>query len=67
MYPGNSFGGVVNLNTRMPTKFEVHTSAQVYAQNFELYGTDKTYDGHHETFSAGNKFDDLSIFLPPIS
>lgn len=63
LYPGNSFGGVVNLNTRMPTKFEAHASVQAFAQNYELYGTDKTYDGNHETFSAGNKFDDLSILF----
>jgi iron complex outermembrane recepter protein len=63
LYPGNSFGGMVNLNTRMPTKFEAHASVQAFAQNYELYGTDKTYDGNHETFSAGNKFDDLSILF----
>lgn len=63
LYPGNSFGGVVNLNTRMPTKFEAHASAQAFAQNYELYGTDKTFDGNHETFLAGNKFDDLSILF----
>lgn len=63
LYAGNSFGGVVNLNTRMPTKFEAHASAQAFAQNFELYGTDKTYDGNHETFSVGNKINDLSFWF----
>ena len=55
LYPGNSFGGVVNLNTRMPNKFEAHASVQGFAQNFELYGTDETFKGNHETFSVGNK------------
>ena len=62
LYAGNSFGGVVNLNTRMPTKFEAHASVQAIAQNFELYGTDKTANGNHETFSVGNKINDLSFF-----
>jgi len=63
LYAGNSFGGVVNLNTRMPTKFETHASAQAFAQNFELYGTDETFNGNHETASVGNKVDDLSFWL----
>ena len=62
LYAGNSFGGVVNLNTRMPTQFEAHSSVQAFAQNFELYGTDKTVGGNHETFSVGNKINDLSLF-----
>ena len=62
LYPGNSFGGVVNLNTRLPTKFEAHASVQGFAQNFELYGTDETLKGNHETFSVGNKINDFSFF-----
>ncbi|MBA3696461.1 MAG: TonB-dependent receptor [Methylotenera sp.] len=63
LYAGNSFGGVVNLNTRMPTKLEAHASAQTFMQNFELYGTDKTFNGNHETASFGNKVNDLSFLF----
>ena len=63
LYAGNSFGGVVNINTRMPEKFEAHASTQVFAQNFELYGTDKTFNGNHETASIGNKINDLCFWL----
>ena len=63
LYAGNSLGGVISLNTRMPTKFEAHASGQVFTQNFELYGTDKSFNGNHQTFSAGNKFDDLSVLF----
>ncbi len=52
LYAGNSFGGVVNINTRMPEKFEAHASAQTFIQNFELYGTDKTLNGNHQTASV---------------
>ena len=62
LYAGNSLGGVISLNTRMPTKFEAHASAQAFAQDFELYGTDETFNGNHETFSVGNKINDLSFF-----
>jgi iron complex outermembrane recepter protein len=61
-YAGNSLGGVISLNTRMPTQFEAHASAQAFAQNFDLYGTDETFKGNHETFSVGNKINDLSFF-----
>jgi iron complex outermembrane receptor protein len=63
LYAGNSFGGVVNLNTRMPTKLEAHANVQGFAQNFELYGTDKTVNGNHESASIGNKINDLSFLL----
>lgn len=63
LYAGNSFGGVVNLNTRMPERFEAHASAQAFAQNFELYGTDKTFSGNHQTASIGNKYNGLSFWL----
>jgi iron complex outermembrane receptor protein len=63
LYAGNSFGGVVNLNTRMPTKLEAHANVQGFAQNFELYGTDKTVNGNHESASIGNKINELSFLL----
>jgi iron complex outermembrane recepter protein len=62
LYAGNSLGGVISLNSRMPTKLEAHASTQAFAQNFELYGTDETFKGNHETFSVGNKVNDLSFF-----
>ena len=62
-YAGNSFGGVVNLNTRMPTQFEAHASAQAFTQSFDLYGTDETFNGNHQTASIGNKINDFAFFL----
>lgn len=63
LYAGNSFGGVMSIATRMPEKFEAHASAQGFAQNFKLYGTDERYSGHHLTASVGNKVNDLSFWL----
>ncbi len=62
-YAGNSFGGVVNLNTKMPTKLESHANVQNFMQQFELYGTDKTFNGNHQSASIGNKVNDLSFLF----
>lgn len=63
IYAGNSLGGVINIQTRMPDKFESHASAQVFHQNFKLYGTDQTSIGNHQTASFGNKINDLSFWF----
>jgi iron complex outermembrane recepter protein len=63
LYPGNSAGGVLNITTRMPDKLEAHMKADVFTQNFKLYGTDKSFSGHHESASVGDKFDDLSLLI----
>lgn len=63
LYAGNSFGGVISIATRMPEKFEAHASAQFFTQNFELYGTDKSFNGNHQTASVGDKVNYLSVLL----
>lgn len=63
LYAGNSFGGVMSIATRMPEKFEAHASAQGFAQNFKLYGTDEYYKGNHLTASFGSKVNDFSFWL----
>lgn len=63
IYAGNSFGGVMSINTRMPTQFEVHANVQAMKQNFKLYGTDEHYDGQHLSASFGNKVGDFSFWL----
>jgi iron complex outermembrane recepter protein len=63
IYAGNSFGGVMSIKTRMPTKFEAHANVQAIRQNFELYGTDEHYDGQHLSASIGDKVGDFSFWL----
>lgn len=63
LYAGNSFGGVMSIATRMPTRFETHASAQAFNQNFKLYGTDENYGGSHFTASIGDKVNDLAYWL----
>ncbi|MFM9834486.1 MAG: TonB-dependent receptor [Methylophilaceae bacterium] len=63
LYPGNSAGGVLNITTSMPTKFEAHAATDVFTQNFKLYGTDESFSGHHESASIGDKWNDLSLLI----
>ncbi len=63
LYAGNSFGGVISIQTRMPEKFEAHANVQSFMQNFKLYGTDVTNVGNHESASVGNKINDFSFWL----
>ena len=42
-YAGNSMGAVVEMTTRMPTKFEGSVTQSNAWQAFELYGTQKTF------------------------
>ena len=63
LYAGNSMGGVLNMTTRMPSKFETHASAQVFQQHFKLYGTDEHLSGHHLSAYAGNRVGDVSFWI----
>ena len=62
LYAGNSMGGVINIETRMPERLEAHAGVQSFIQNFKLYGTDQTKIGNREFFSVGNKVNDFSFW-----
>lgn len=63
MYAGNSFGGVVSIKTKMPRKLEAHANAQLFRQNFNLYGSHLNLEGQHLSASLGDKWHDLSVML----
>lgn len=63
LYPGNSVGGVVLMTTHMPTRFEAHAKADVFTENFKLYGTDKSFSGAHGAATIGSKAGDWSFWL----
>lgn len=54
-YPGNSVGAVVDYQTRMPTKLEVHAKWAGFSQNFNQYTTKETFKGRQGSLSIGNK------------
>lgn len=62
-YSGNAMGGVVNINTKLPTKFVFNAEASVFQQDFQYLGNNDTYSGHREYASVGDRFNNLSIYL----
>ncbi|MBB4845686.1 iron complex outermembrane receptor protein [Paucibacter oligotrophus] len=62
-YSGNSVGAVVDYQTRSPKAFEAHAKAGVFVQPFELYGSNKTYGGHHTSASLGDRAGALSWWI----
>lgn len=63
LYPGNSMGGVVQMTTRMPEKFEMQVAADAFTQRFKLYGTDKNFGGTHANASVGDRFGSWSMWI----
>lgn len=61
MYSGNSIGGVINITTKMPEKFEVRAEAQAAWQNFSQYATKDTYETQRYSGMIGHKYKDLSM------
>jgi len=63
LYPGNSMGGVLNITTRMPERFEAHVALDGFTQRFKLYGADDQFSGGHGSASIGSKYNDLSFLI----
>ncbi|MDO8843036.1 TonB-dependent receptor [Methylicorpusculum sp.] len=61
-YGGASFGGVVNIDTRMPDKFEAHMEATGMFQDMHRAGRDELLTGYRTFLSAGDRFDKLSLW-----
>jgi iron complex outermembrane recepter protein len=63
LYPGNSMGGVLNITTRMPDKFEAHVAVDGFTQHYKLYGADDQFSGGHGSAAIGSKYNDLSFLI----
>ncbi|MGI4901582.1 MAG: TonB-dependent receptor [Janthinobacterium lividum] len=62
-YPGNSYGAVTEITTRMPKQFEASADITTAWQNFDLYGTQQTFPSQQYSATLGNKADKLSWFF----
>jgi iron complex outermembrane receptor protein len=62
-YSGNAMGGVVNINTKLPTKYEFNAEAGIFVQDFQHMGTKDTFGGHREFVSVGDRFEKMSVYL----
>ena len=61
-YSGNSFGGVVNLTTKMPEKFEAELNTTGIFQDMHRGGRDELLTGYKTFLSAGDRMDKFSIY-----
>ncbi|MDP3009407.1 MAG: TonB-dependent receptor plug domain-containing protein [Methylococcales bacterium] len=61
-YSGNSFGGVINMTTKMPKKFEAQFDAMGLFQTPHRNGRNEPLLGFTTFASAGNRFDKFSIW-----
>lgn len=62
-YPGNSYGLVANITTRMPEKLEGSVKVTSAWQRFDLYGTKDTYNSQQISASVGNRIGDFSFWF----
>lgn len=54
-YPGNSYGAVAEIVTRMPQQFEASAKALYSQQDFSQYGASGTFRGQEYNVSLGNR------------
>ncbi|MFI3220951.1 MAG: TonB-dependent receptor [Methylococcales bacterium] len=59
-YSGNSIGGVIEMTTKMPEKFEAGADIKSSWQTYNVYGNSKTYDSQQYSFNLGDKMKDFS-------
>jgi len=61
-YGGNAMGGVVNIETRIPTERHFHLEGVLMQQAFDADGFDDTLGGFKGFLSYGEKFGKLSVY-----
>jgi len=62
-YPGNSYGAVTEIATRMPKHFEASADVTAAWQDFKLYGTNQTFPSQQYSATLGDKVGKLSWFF----
>jgi iron complex outermembrane receptor protein len=60
-HSGNSIGGVIDITTKMPEKFEAGGDIRSTWQDYSFYGKKKTFDSQEYSFNVGDRYKDLSF------
>ncbi|MDP1664355.1 MAG: TonB-dependent receptor [Methylobacter sp.] len=60
-HAGNSIGGVIDITTRMPEKFEAGGDIKSTWQDYGFYGKKKMFDSQEYSFNVGDRYKDLSF------
>jgi len=61
-YSGNAMGGVVNIETRIPTERRIHIEGSLFQQAFDHQGFDRSMTGARGFMSYGDRFGALSVY-----
>lgn len=62
-FPGNSYGLVANITTRMPEQLEGSVKALASRQDFKQYGTNASYESRQLAATVGNRIGDLAFWI----
>jgi iron complex outermembrane receptor protein len=62
-YPGNSYGAVAEMTTRMPTKFEAGIDVVGAVQHFGLYGTSADKSAQQYSATLGDRSGKMAWWL----
>ena len=60
-YSGNSMGGIVDITTKMPTKFEAGGNVKSSWQDFGFYGKNQVLDSQEYSGHVADKYKDFSF------
>jgi iron complex outermembrane recepter protein len=61
-HSGNSFGGTIEMTTKMPEEFGMDMEVMGMVQDSHRFGRDEVLTGHKEFISAGNKIGKWSVY-----
>jgi len=61
-YSGNAMGGVVNIETRIPTERRIHVEGTMFQQAFDHQGFDDSMAGGRGFISYGDRYGSFSLY-----
>tara|TARA_B100001123_G_scaffold182108_1_gene208414 strand:- start:5839 stop:8319 length:2481 start_codon:yes stop_codon:yes gene_type:complete len=62
-YSGNSMGGVVKLNTRLPDRAELQVTGNMFSQGYSANGMADRYNGNRLSTSYGDRIGQLQFHV----
>lgn len=62
-YGGNSMGGVVLMESRIPQQREFHVDSMAFIQDYSAYGFSEALTGHKNFISYGDRVGALSLYV----
>jgi len=62
-YPGNSMGGVINIETDLPTERRMHIEGTGFVQEFDHLRSEDRFGGRQLQLSYGDRIGDWSVYV----